>query len=324
MTISALWMSLTSLVVAACCMPLLVRALTRAGAVDRPNARSSHQNAVPRGAGLGIALGVASGTVMGAAAGYDIPLALLLYVGVQLILGAGEDLLGIAVWLRLSVQIASAALVVVHYWFGSNGPGHGWVLGPFVVIALVGCVNAFNFMDGINGISAFTAIAASVWYLHLGIALDVDWIIVLAATLLGASAGFLPWNVPTARIFLGDSGSYAMGAMLGVLAVISRSSGATVLEAVVPLSIYLLDTGWTLFRRLARGESAATPHREHAYQRIVDQVGSHALASALVVVYVCAGLLIVLLTPHAFLSWVLVLGVGCLYLATPSTRWLVK
>ncbi len=130
-------------------------------------------------------------------------------------------------------------------------------------------VNIVNFMDGINGISGLTAVswgvtAAGARHAHP-----------IAALVAGVGAGFLPWNVPRPRLFLGDSGSYLIGSLIGNAALHTTTTKETT-ALVVPLLPYLADALVTIGRRLARGEAVLRPHRQHAYQRLVhDHAWSH-------------------------------------------------
>jgi UDP-N-acetylmuramyl pentapeptide phosphotransferase/UDP-N-acetylglucosamine-1-phosphate transferase len=107
-----------------------------------------------------------------------------------------------------------------------------------------------------------------------------------------AALGFVPFNFPAARTFLGDVGSYFFGAWLAVLAVWGVTSGIPPEAMLGPLALYLADTGTTLVRRIARGEEWMTPHRDHAYQRLVGLGWSHARVDALVftVMALCSAL----------------------------------
>lgn len=146
-------------------------------------------------------------------------------------------------------------------------------------------------MDGINGISAAQAGVGG-----LGLAL-VAWQVeatglALAAALMAAVAlGFLPFNFPTARVFLGDVGSYFFGAWMAVIIVGAVTAGVAIEAAVSPVLIYLADTSSTLLRRVLRRESWYRPHRSHVYQRLTQLGWSHARATGLVAVAiaVCTG-----------------------------------
>ncbi|MCA1721074.1 MAG: hypothetical protein LC779_08290 [Actinobacteria bacterium] len=111
---------------------------------------------------------------------------------------------------------------------------------------------------------------------------------VVGASVAAASIAFAPWNVPTARVFLGDVGSYGLGAALAACAVLALTVRLPVEAAVAPLALYLADTGWTLLSRLLRKERWREPHRLHAYQRLIDTGLSHVAVSALVLLLTSA------------------------------------
>ncbi|WP_068325343.1 hypothetical protein [Janibacter terrae] len=134
-------------------------------------------------------------------------------------------------------------------------------------------VNVVNFMDGINGITGLTALAWGVTGAGGGAP-------TVAALVAGAAAGFLPWNLPGGQLFLGDSGSYLFGSLIGS-GVLSTSSAREAQRLLVPLLPYLADAGLTLCRRHLHGEPLLVAHREHAYQRLVHEAGlSHAQVAA--------------------------------------------
>jgi UDP-GlcNAc:undecaprenyl-phosphate GlcNAc-1-phosphate transferase len=293
-------------------MPVLVRYLPHLGGWDVPNHRSSHREAVPRGAGVGVAFGVVL-ALMAVPSSLVAPAGLLVFVIVMLVLGLADDLSDIPVRFRLLIQLSAATGAV---WLGWTGEQEREMFtAALIALLLAAYVNAFNFMDGINGISGLSALAAAGWYLYLGMTVNAAWIAVFAAALAGSAAGFLPWNAPKARIFLGDSGSYAIGAALGVLALGSWFSGVSVIFAVVPLLIYALDTGWTLAWRLVRREVWFEAHRQHGYQRLADRLGGHLAASLVVVGFIGGCALTVVVFPSEALKWIGALLVGALYLA---------
>jgi UDP-N-acetylmuramyl pentapeptide phosphotransferase/UDP-N-acetylglucosamine-1-phosphate transferase len=198
------------------------------------------------------------------------------------IIGLFEDLRGVRALPRLVLQLLVAVAVLPSLLAGISG-GDLWRIGAGVaaVVWLVGYVNAFNFMDGINGISVAQVVTAgAAWYLVGRHAAVID---VQAGALIGAAAavGFAPWNFPAARMFLGDLGSYFLGAWLATLAVVLLRGGVPLEAALAPTVPYLADSGVTLVRRIAAG-SWATPHRDHSYQRLVQLGWSHARTTGLV------------------------------------------
>lgn len=251
--------------------PLAAAFLRRVGAYDHPNARSSHQQPTLRGGGLAPAVAMlvallVTGRVDGRAPAY-IGVTALAFAAI----GLYEDLLGIQVFGRLGLQ-GLAALAAVPVVGLVGWPAWASVA---VVLWLLAFVNAFNFMDGINGIScACTLVAGAAWWV-VGRAADVDVLTVGGVVAAAAAAGFAPFNVARARLFLGDVGSYFLGAWLAVLAVLGAGSGAPPEAVAAPLVLYLGDTGTTIVRRVARGERWFEAHADHAYQRLVRTGWSH-------------------------------------------------
>lgn len=301
----------------------LVRVMHRWGVVDTASSRSSHIGTVPRGGGFGVLLAVTttSAVVMLSSAGAGSPhgWALLGY-GVTLgALGLVDDIARLPVMPRLVSQVVAAGAYVgflLHDAPASWPVTAGLVLAGTVCAA--GFVNAFNFMDGINAISGLTGVLAGSWYVVVSVGISDPSLGVMGAALAGASIGFLPFNAPRARIFLGDVGSYFMGAILGGAAGLCIAGGAGILESVAPLVLYVVDTGWTLIQRLRRGESWRTAHRDHVYQRLVHLCGLGHLTAAAVValgsVAVCAA---VLLAPTAFVAVTSCAVIAAGYLVLP-------
>lgn len=231
--------------------------LERWRVVDVPNHRSSHERPTLRGGGLAV-LGGATVTVLAALAlGSELPTVALL--GCLLLSGLGL--------LADTTDVGPVARFLAQ---AGIGAGAGWLLGG-PTTALLGAVatpvlvNAVNFMDGIN---AITALTMSAWAVVSLLGAQVDGTLFLAALALGGALGFLPWNAPRARMFLGDIGSYLFGGLAATALLVEQSGGGRpvlVLAALVP---YLLDTGVTLARRAVRGETLTEPHREHFYQRL--------------------------------------------------------
>jgi UDP-N-acetylmuramyl pentapeptide phosphotransferase/UDP-N-acetylglucosamine-1-phosphate transferase len=156
------------------------------------------------------------------------------------------------------------------------------VFGAGVLVWIVAYVNAFNFMDGINGLSAAEGALAGAAWCFLGLWQDVPALVAAGAILAGASLGFAPFNFPNARVFSGDSGSYFVGAWMAVTVVIGLRAGLAPEALLFPLAISLADTSTTIARRLRRGERWYEAHRQHAYQRLCACGWSHARTTAAV------------------------------------------
>ena len=276
--------ALVTLALTAALCPVAVSVLRRRNVVDSPNGRSSH--VVPTVSGGGVAPALACLAVLATTGAVDRSQIFAALLVAALIGGIGfvDDVLdGLSVTGRLAGTAAVAlvgAAVVVQDWDRSPLLRVGVVLvGAFVI---VGFVNAFNFMDGINGISALSAAAMGAVYLAAGLVGDAPIVATVGAVVTAAALGFLPFNAPVARVFLGDTGSYFFGALLGVLALLVVREGLPVDVAVAPMAVYLGDTVWTLVRRVRAGQRWSEAHRSHAYQRLTSAGWSH-LAVALLV-----------------------------------------
>ncbi|HEU5416092.1 MAG TPA: hypothetical protein VFV41_00270 [Streptosporangiaceae bacterium] len=278
--------------------PVTVPLLRRLAAIDQPNLRSSHTVPTPRGGGAPIAIGLA-----GAALLVRTPVALAFAAGVAAFAAVGfaDDLAGLPAGRRLGLQ-------------AGGGLALGWVLAaqagrPVLVVAamavllsvwITGYVNAFNFMDGINGISAVHALLGGAAFTCIGLWRHDDILAAGGAAIAAGAAAFLPWNAVRARVFLGDVGSYALGAALALLAARAVLRGVPPEAALGPLALYLADTAWTLQRRIRAGEPWLQAHRTHAYQRLCDAGWSHQRVTLVTGAITAAVSLLglVSLTPH--------------------------
>jgi UDP-GlcNAc:undecaprenyl-phosphate/decaprenyl-phosphate GlcNAc-1-phosphate transferase len=247
--------------------------LPRVGIIDVPNHRSSHDRPVPRGGGVGVLAGIGAGVLV---AHPDHLLLLGLCGAVVLgVLGFVDDVRSLPAVLRLGLQVGVGA-VTTTLLIPETGPTMPVALlaGSVAIVWLVGYVNVFNFMDGSNGLAAFNALIAGACFAWVGSVESKAALLVGGTVLLGATAGFLPWNFPRARIFLGDVGSYSIGFLVAWLALIGVLTTDRWTWCLAPLLLVLIDTSLTLARRAQRGESLMEAHREHVYQRLTTTPGS--------------------------------------------------
>ncbi|WP_142807778.1 MraY family glycosyltransferase [Stenotrophomonas maltophilia] len=240
--------------------------------MDQPGERRSHSVATPRGGGIAIVISllVTAGAAMWVWP-ESTPSLLVASLGLVLVAGIGwwDDHRPLPAMRRLLVHFIAAALlaalVKVH--------GGSWLLAGLVLVFTASLINIWNFMDGINGIAASQAIVVA-----LGLAPVLPWPYSLAAVALGlACLGFLPFNFPRARIFMGDVGSGALGyAVAVVLAIAAVRTGINWILLLVPASAFLVDAGFTLAARIISGQRWMEPHTQHVYQRAVQAGASHA------------------------------------------------
>jgi UDP-N-acetylmuramyl pentapeptide phosphotransferase/UDP-N-acetylglucosamine-1-phosphate transferase len=255
----------------------------RRGLLDQPGKRRSHTQATPRGGGIGI---VAAVVLVGlpvwygtgpAASPWRVGAVALAILAVALI-GWRDDHAPLSVLPRLTVHVLAALLVGAAVLAPGPWPGaFGWVALLPLAVLLVGFINAHNFMDGIDGILGQQGL-----FVMLGYGLLAAWAgrTGLAAFAFASAAGclgFLFFNFPPARIFMGDVGSGAVGLALGtVAALLVQRNPALLWGCSILPSAFLVDSGLTLARRMLGGQRWYAPHRQHLYQWLVRVNWSHA------------------------------------------------
>ena len=265
--------------VALALVPLLVRFAIGRDLLDVPNARSSHEIPTPRLGGLAVIAGVWAAAPL--AGGSFLVLVTATLAGV---VGLLDDFVDLKFWMKAAGQ-ATAAFVLL---FLAPPPiceaaGPFWPITLlFGVVWIVAVVNAYNFMDGIDGIAGGTAILNAL-FLAAFVGASAGLGIGLAA-LAAAVGGFMLWNVSPARIFLGDSGSHFVGFFLGAVALYTEPVGragytlgpflAFAVAAAV-FAPFLFDTAFTLVRRAKARKNVFAAHREHIYQRITPDPAKH-------------------------------------------------
>lgn len=253
--------------------------------VDIPNARSSHSVPTPRGGGVAIVLSflcaVAALTITGRAEPGG-SWAILGAGALVAVVGFVDDHRHLAARWRLLAHFVAAAWVLAWLggaprldWFGAT-VDLGWFGATIAAVYLVWLLNLYNFMDGIDGIASVEAISVcaggAVLYWFVGRADLMAEPLLLAA----AAVGFLFWNFPPAKIFMGDAGSGFLGIVLGILSLQAAwVSPALLWSWLILLGVFVVDATWTLLRRLIRGERVYEAHRSHAYQRASRRWGGH-------------------------------------------------
>lgn len=243
--------------------------------LDHPGERSSHSVATPRGGGLGLLI-VALGlwTWQSARAPVSGMFAIVLGASLVALIGWADDRRGLSVRTRLAVHVSAAALVG---WLAvtlASAPALAVLLFAAWTFWTVASINLVNFMDGINGL-----VASQIAIFAMSLAWSAapgDVTPFYALTLAAACIGFLPWNFPRARIFLGDVGSGGLGYLVPALALLAaREQGIDVVRAHLPLVPLFGDAVTTIVRRWQRGERLTEAHRSHLYQRLANGPMNH-------------------------------------------------
>ncbi len=292
---SVVFVTITAFVVAVIATGLMRQYALHRNLIDVPNLRSSHDSPTPRGGGVAIVfaffvaallltfLGLLDAKLLGA---------LLVGGSAMALVGFLDDRRNLRASVRFCVHLAAAVWVVallggisetaLANW-GLNGL---WTGRLFAVLTLVWTTNLFNFMDGLDGIAGSEAVFVS------GAGAWLNWReggapgLTAAMTCLGATClGFLPWNWPPARIFMGDVGSGFLGFSLAVLGLAASQKGMLPIEIWAILgAAFLVDATVTLVRRLARGDRWFEAHRTHAYQNLARRLKAHLPVTILVTI----------------------------------------
>jgi UDP-GlcNAc:undecaprenyl-phosphate GlcNAc-1-phosphate transferase len=301
--------------------------LHRRQILDLPNDRSSHHAATPRGGGLAPAVGAVVALLASTQLAGPARTGLLVAAVGMGGIGLADDLrrereLPAPYRLGLQALVAGVSVALLaHSLSGALAWKALFLVGAGLWI--VAFVNAYNFMDGINGISTAQVVVAGIVWTAIGETQHAHALAVGGAVAAGAMVAFGPFNFPRAAMFLGDVGSYFFGAWLAAVAVIGVRAHVPAEAVLAPLVVYGLDTLVTLARRISRREAWMTAHREHAYQRLVQAGWSHTRTSLAVAaaIVLCSGLGCLSLTGSLALRGlgdVLAVAVAAGYVATPS------
>jgi UDP-GlcNAc:undecaprenyl-phosphate GlcNAc-1-phosphate transferase len=250
--------------------------------LDVPNARKAHQNPTPSAGGLGFVLATLVG-IAGLSELRSEPLgpgpAILILLGTVAVLATvslADDILDLSAKIRLAVQIGCAAVPVsLGLSLDRIGvPGFGildlgWTGPALTMLWIIACINAVNFMDGSDGLVAASLAIASAALGVCGAIIGSAFVTVAGCLLSAGLLGFVLFNWPPARIFMGDVGSQSLGFLLAVTAIAAANApDARMTFLIVPVLLFalLFDSGFTLLRRAIAGERVLTPHRGHLFQ----------------------------------------------------------
>jgi UDP-GlcNAc:undecaprenyl-phosphate GlcNAc-1-phosphate transferase len=266
-------------------LPFLTRVAERVGALD-----DTRTPPVPRIGGPALGLGSAAALILVGVVFAPTGSTLLarstslgpvlLGAVAMLALGVADDIRPVKATAKFAVQIAIAAVMyllgvrigLLSLPFGAVNLGP--VASPLVTILwLVGVTNAFNLLDGADGVAAGSAFFSASAIFIMSVALDHPAIGLVTAALAGALLGFLPFNFPPARAFLGDSGSLVVGFLLAGLAVEGSTKAPTLVAITVPVIAFgvpVFDTTITLIRRLVRGRPLFQADKEHIHHRMAS------------------------------------------------------
>ena len=270
--------------------------------LDIPNVRSLHTRPIPRGGGLGIVIVVLIGTwglffsrIMSMP--FREIVALSLGGGIVALVGWLDDIHNVPSRVRLIVQAVSSVIILMAIGYLNAVPVP--VIGdirlysigiPFTLIWIIGLTNAYNFMDGIDGIVGGQAVVAGLGWTIIGLIGGQSFVGLMGVLLAASSLGFLFHNWPPARIFMGDVGSEFIGFTLAVLPIIAAHRDPRFMFAGILLVWpFIFDTSFTLVRRLINKENVFEAHRSHIYQRLVITGYSHRFVTLMYMGFTATG-----------------------------------
>ena len=260
-------------------------------AIDQPNERSSHQYSTPRSGGVAIVVTFVIGMLLIYCLGDKTHIQQTYMVSFIVsslfvaLLSFLDDLKRIRSVLKLAVMIIA---ILIAMWGGilldqlfipGMGSVHlGWFAYPLTLFWILGLTNAVNFMDGLDGLIGGTAVIVSLFFMIITFSQGSTFVYITSYTILAGSIGFLFFNFPPAKIFMGDVGSVFLGFVFATLAIIAtRYDHSHTSFLVMPLLLFhvIFDTFFTFLRRCLRRENVIEPHRSHLYQLLQQICHSH-------------------------------------------------
>jgi UDP-N-acetylmuramyl pentapeptide phosphotransferase/UDP-N-acetylglucosamine-1-phosphate transferase len=284
--------------------------LERCRVFDVPNERSSHRRPTPRGGGLVIVAVVLAGWLLFEVFTSFAPWLTSATVAFACSLIAAvswvDDIRSLPARVRFAVQSLAAILGMMSFgfWEKLTVPGVGaiplgWLGLPLTFLWIVGLTNAYNFMDGIDGIAGSQALVAGIGWALLGWLSGLPILSMLGLLVAASSLGFLMHNWSPARIFMGDVGSAFLGYIFALLPLMMKSfsqnetvSDRTFFTGILMLWPFVVDTAFTMVRRLRMGQNIFTAHRMHLYQRLITLGYNHRSVTVCYAVLALAGVML--------------------------------
>lgn len=281
-------------VVSAVIVDLVIVLATRYRLVDLPNQRSAHALPTARGGGIAIVITMTAAAIAVALRWPNVAMAVMLGALLPSLVigfvGVIDDVQPLRAMLRLLIQIGVAAAVTA-----ALGPlrtltipglapvALGWAAWPLTMLWVVGMINAFNFMDGIDGMAALGGVVVGAMIAVVAYAVWAPVPMVLAAFIAAAAGGFLVFNWQPARVFMGDVGSAFLGTLFAAVPLLfpAHMRGVVFIPIVMTLWPYIFDPLVSVIRRALGGHNPLEPHREFLFHRLVRSGVSHAWVTLL-------------------------------------------
>lgn len=292
-----IFLGVIAFVVTLACVPLAKRLAVRFDAIDYPNARRVNTVPIPRLGGIAICIGIATALVIELIGEYALGWAgffvgqirtdvnhSICMVGLLIvaITGAVDDIKALKPLTKLLGQIVGASIiassgvlleVIVNPFTGSFAH-FGWFAFPLTVFYLVAFMNVINLADGLDGLAAGIVAIAAFWLFVIAFGKGLVETAMLSIVLLGSSLGFLRYNYNPASIFMGDSGSLSLGAMLGTISLLGVMRSPTIVVMAVPIiiaAVPIVDTAAAIIRRLVNRRSILQPDKGHLHHVLLGR-----------------------------------------------------
>lgn len=263
-----IYLSIISFSISALGAGIVIKYAQPLGVVDIANSRSSHTGAIPKGGGIGILFSV-------------IMVGIILQVSVFLLMPTiaisilslwGGDKQFLSAKKRLVLQFLCSIVFLIYYFLSKQQVPYSFFIPA--IIFIVGTSNFYNFMDGIDGIAGISgAIAFGLLSFYINLQESSDYYGDLCISISFACLGFLCFNFPRAKVFLGDIGSIQLGFLFSVIVICVAENVLDFLVMTGFLFMFYFDELFTMVNRLRSGESLITAHRKHIYQVLANELG---------------------------------------------------
>lgn len=284
----AIWLKMLLAFLVSCTISFLMtppvkKFAERVGAIDIPkDSRRVHDHPIPRMGGLAIFLGF----VLSLLIFVDMTTPIMgMLVGAVIIaaMGAVDDIVSLNAWVKLAIQIL-AALVAIRSGIVFNvisNPNFlsdidfiniGYLTVPLTILWIVGCTNAVNLIDGLDGLAVGVSAISSLTMFVVALFVTESNVALILVALTGACLGFIPYNLNPAKIFMGDVGSQLLGFVLATVSIMGMFKFHAIITFLVPvlsLSVPLADTIFAFFRRIAHGQSPFHADKGHFHHRLL-------------------------------------------------------
>ncbi len=307
--------------------PIVKSFAQKVGAMDIPNeARRVHDHPIPRMGGLAIFFGFVISVVLFA----DITKQIQgILIGCVIIVATGsiDDIVSLNAWFKLALQTIAAVVAVLHgvvievlmnpnVFSDTQHLFLGVLSIPVTIIWIVGITNSVNLIDGLDGLACGVSAISSVTMLVTALLVSEGNVAVILAALAGACLGFIPYNFNPAKIFMGDTGALLLGYVLATISVVGMFKFYAVVTFAVPLlamALPLMDTLFSIVRRLIHGQSPMHPDRGHFHHRLIDMgLTQKQAVSVLYSISAILGLLAVVLTTRSEIKFLLLIIAFCI------------